>query len=48
MNYVGEAAQPDGLTALCGATNPLLQLLKEPLLFAFFSEHGLLFMLQHF
>ena len=29
MNYVGEAAKPDGTTALCGATNMLIQLLKD-------------------
>jgi putative tricarboxylic transport membrane protein len=29
LNFVGEAAKPDGLTALCGSTNPLLQILKD-------------------
>jgi putative tricarboxylic transport membrane protein len=29
MNYVGEAAKPDGTTAYCGATNMLIQLLKD-------------------
>jgi tripartite-type tricarboxylate transporter receptor subunit TctC len=29
MNYVGEAAKPDGTNALCGATNLLIQLLKD-------------------
>ena len=30
MNYVGEAAKPDGTTALCGAINVLAQLLHDP------------------
>jgi tripartite-type tricarboxylate transporter receptor subunit TctC len=29
MNYVGEAAKPDGLTSLCGAVNTLAQLLGD-------------------
>src|ERR1022692_868287 len=29
INYVGEVARPDGLTALCGTANTLLQLLAD-------------------
>ena len=32
INYVSEVARPDGLTALCGTVNTLLQLLKDPAL----------------
>jgi hypothetical protein len=32
INYVSEVARPDGLTALCGTVDTLLQLLKDPAL----------------